>query len=475
MMNLSAAILNDYAYPDLNADELLKKAATEDDRVFVVLDDDPTGVQCVHDINVYTEWSYETMREAMRKEKLFFLLTNSRSLSAEKSKQMHQEIAETIAAAAKKTKRNYLLVSRSDSTLRGHYPLETDILSEQLIRDYGKLDGEILFPFFKEGGRYTINNIHYIRYGNELIPCAESEFALDTTFSYKSSDLCEYIEEKTEGRYRKEDVMCFSLEELRKADINELTQKLLTASDGRKIVVNAIDYIDVKIFCIALFNALKQGKIFVFRCAGSLVKCLGAVEDKDLLKKEEMLPEETEEGGIIAVGSHTDKTTRQLKKLLELDDVEEIAFCSSVILEGEEETETEIKRCLILEEEAIQKGKTAVVYTEREVMHLPGESREEALALSVKISEAFLRLVRDLKVKPAFVLAKGGITSSDIGVKALGVRKALVLGQIRPGVPVWKTDRDSRFPDIPYIIFPGNVGDDETLKEAVQILTKENG
>lgn len=82
-------------------------------------------------------------------------------------------------------------------------------------------------------------------------------------------------------------------------------------------------------------------------------------------------------------------------------------------------------------------------------------------------------LVGRLTVTPAFVIAKGGITSSDVGTKALAVKKANVLGQIRPGIPVWQTGEESRFPSVPYVIFPGNVGDDSTLKEAVEILLKK--
>ena len=88
----------------------------------------------------------------------------------------------------------------------------------------------------------------------------------------------------------------------------------------------------------------------------------------------------------------------------------------------------------------------------------------------MKISDGVQRLVGKLNIMPAFVVAKGGITSSDVGTKALQVRKALVKGQIRPGIPVWQTGEDSRFPKIPYVIFPGNVGEAETLKEAVEIL-----
>jgi uncharacterized protein YgbK (DUF1537 family) len=73
-------------------------------------------------------------------------------------------------------------------------------------------------------------------------------------------------------------------------------------------------------------------------------------------------------------------------------------------------------------------------------------------------------------VRPGFIIAKGGITASDVGTKALRVRRATVMGQIKPGVPVWMTDSGSKFPHMPYVIFPGNVGETATLREAVENL-----
>ena len=170
------------------------------------------------------------------------------------------------------------------------------------------------------------------------------------------------------------------------------------------------------------------------------------------------------------MGSHTDKTTRQLNKLMELDNVVSVAFRSSLILEGSEAIEREIQRCLSEEEKLINEGKNPVVYTERQVISLPDDTREKALKRSTAISECLLQMVKRLSVEPSFVVAKGGITSADVGVKALAIRKARVAGQIQPGVPVWIADENSKFPDIPYVIFPGNVGDDETLYNAVKTL-----
>ena len=89
----------------------------------------------------------------------------------------------------------------------------------------------------------------------------------------------------------------------------------------------------------------------------------------------------------------------------------------------------------------------------------------------MKISEALCTLVSQLQIKPAFVAAKGGITSADVATKGLRMKEGTVLGQILPSVPVYKTSEDSRFGAIPYVIFPGNTGEDTSLKEAVEILT----
>jgi len=128
-------------------------------------------------------------------------------------------------------------------------------------------------------------------------------------------------------------------------------------------------------------------------------------------------------------------------------------------------------RVLSRVEQAILLGKTAVVYTKRMYLELPKASKEEKLMLSLAISEGLVDIVSMISVVPKFIIAKGGITSSDVGTKALGVKKAFVLGQIKLGIPVWRTDEVSKFPNIPYVIFPGNVGDEKTLNEIVKSLT----
>ena len=186
-----------------------------------------------------------------------------------------------------------------------------------------------------------------------------------------------------------------------------------------------------------------------------------------------MVVKETDLGGVVVVGSHTNKTTAQLRELLTLDCVVPVEFDSNKVLEGDDAFYAEVDRCVAEEEKIIRTGKTAVCYTNRTLLTLENDTKESALQRSVKISDGVQSLVGRLHLTPAFVIAKGGITSSDVGTKALAVRRANVMGQIRPGIPVWQTGEESRFPKTPYVIFPGNTGNETTLREAVEILMEK--
>lgn len=458
-------------YDVAQLDSQLAKEIQESRKKFVVLDDDPTGVQTVHDITVFTDWSVESMKKGFSlDDKLFYVLTNSRGFTEKQTTQAHDEIAAVVDEVARETGKEYIFISRSDSTLRGHYPLETEILKSHYEKNTGRnIDGEILCPFFKEGGRFTIDNVHYVKYGDELIPANETEFARDKTFGYSAATMPGYVEEKTKGAYKASDVTCISLEDIHNMDIDKIEARLMEVKDFNKIIVNAVDYADVKVFCVALYRAMAKGKVFMFRTAAAIVKVMGGVTDQPLLSREQMVVKETANGGIVVVGSHTDKTTKQVESLKELSDIEFIEL-DATLVRDDAAFEAEVKRCLAREEECIKAGKTVCCYTTRALITADTGDKEDELRLSVKISDAVQSLVGRLEVIPSFVIAKGGITSSDVGTKALAVKKANVLGQIKPGIPVWQTGKESKFPMTPYIIFPGNVGEITTLKEAVEVL-----
>jgi len=470
---LDASILAGFPLPDLQRVEaLLSAELAAQRRKIVVLDDDPTGVQTVHDLSVYTNWQPATLAEAFAEEKsLFFILTNSRGLLQEQAAQAYQEIARNVAAASQQAGVDFLLISRSDSTLRGHYPLETLALRAEIERLTGMpFDGEIICPFFKEGGRFTINNIHYVQEGSQLTPAGMTEFAHDKTFGYHASHLGEWCEEKTGGAYRAEEMTYISLDDLRALNLEAIEGQLMAVTGFNKVILNAVDYCDVKVFAIAFLRALAKGKHFLLRSAAAIPKVLSGVPDKPLLTREELVEKDSTHGGIVIIGSHVNKTTQQLAELQNCRfPIDFIEFNQHLVLEPGG-LQREAARAIALVEEKISHGSTVAVYTRRDRFDLDNSDKERQLQVSVEISDAVTSIIAGLSVRPSFIIAKGGITSSDVGVKALRVRRATVMGQIRPGVPVWKTGAESKFPNLPYIIFPGNVGEVSTLREVVETL-----
>lgn len=453
------------------AEMLLSQAMEGFNKKLVVLDDDPTGVQTVHDVSVYTDWEEESIRNGFEeKEAMFFILTNSRSFSVEETTKVHQDIAARVAKVARELGQDFMIISRGDSTLRGHYPLETQLLADGLTKNEGVvIDGEIICPFFPEGGRYTMDNIHYVKEQDNLVPAGMTEFARDKTFGYKSSDLTEYVEEKTEGKYHKEDCITISLDELNALDVQGIKDKLMSAQNMAKIIVNAVSYADLKVFCAALVLAMKAGKHYMARTAAAFTKVMGRISDQPLLGRAQ-LEGDTKNGGIVLIGSHVKKTTDQLNCLKELDgQADFMEFQVNTVFE-ENGLEKEVERTVKAAEEKILSGRTVVIYTSRQLLAPENMTPEEKLHISVKISNAVTSIIGKLSVKPKFIIAKGGITSSDVGTKALRVKKARVMGQVKKGIPVWMTGEESKFPGMPYIIFPGNVGEVSTLKEIVEEL-----
>lgn len=465
------SVLASFPAPDgAAADDALRRALAGFKKKIVVLDDDPTGTQTVHDVSVFTDWEQATLLEAFREDTpAFFLLTNSRSFSAEKTARVHETIAERICAASRATGKDFFVVSRGDSTLRGHYPLETETLRGAISRATGfEFDGEILCPFFPEGGRYTFGNVHYVEEGKELVPAGMTEFARDQTFGYASSDLTDYVEEKTRGAYPAENCVCVSLEELRRGDEAGVSRKLRGAKDFARIIVNAADYADLKVFCAALARAEAAGMHFLARTAAPFPKVLAGISDRPLLSRAELTRGGGTGGGFVLVGSHVKKTTDQLKELQKSSrPLQMIEFRVGEYFR-ENGLEEEAGRVAEEAERLMERGVTAVVYTSRKLLIPEGGDREKILGASVEISDALTGIAARLRKQPRFLVAKGGITSSDVATKGLKIRKARVMGQIRPGIPVWMTGEESRFPGMPYVVFPGNVGDRSTLREVVE-------
>lgn len=433
----------------------------------VVLDDDPTGTQTVHGVPVLTEWSVATLRAELADAlPAVYLLTNSRSLPANKAQALNGEIGHNLLAAAREVDRRFVVVSRSDSTLRGHFPSEVDALAQALG---GRFDATLLIPFFADGGRYTVNDIHYVAEGERLVPAGETDFARDASFGYRASNLREWVAEKTDGRIQASDVASISIDIIRRGGPAGVADQLGELTGGRICIVNAASTRDLAVVTEGLLRAEARGKRFLYRTAASFVPLRAGLTSRVLLSPAE-LDNQGSGSGLIIVGSHVARTSAQVEALLAQPGVRGIEVHVAALLDGRRTSEVE--RVVQAADHALASGEDAAIFTSRQL--LTGEDAEDSLAISRSVSASLVAIVRALQSKPRYVLAKGGITSSDIATEALGVRRALVLGQIVPGVPVWQLGPESAHPGMAYIVFPGNVGGPQTLAELVAMLRNPN-
>lgn len=422
----------------------------------VVLDDDPTGCQTVHDIEVLTAWPSHRIKEMLAREPCFYILLNSRALPPQEAAQRNREVASLLKDHA--APGSLRLVSRSDSTLRGHFPTETDALSEVL----GPYDGIILAPYFLEGGRLTAHDTHYVLQHDQLVEAAQTEFAGDSVFGFKNSYLPAWVEEKSRGRWSEADVLCIDLKTIRSGGPAAVVQRLYEARDSAPIVLNALCDEDLEVAILGICQAEEQGQRFLYRTAASFVKIRAGIEDFPLYR-----PAEPAGPGFIVVGSHVQRTTEQLMELLRVCDLAAFELRIAEVLGANAQ--------LLLEQlqqqadAALAQKRSVVVYTQRDYA-LSG-THTDRLRDGQRVSDFLVDLVAGLEQRPRFVIAKGGITSCDVAAKALQVEQATVLGQILPGVPVWRLGPESRYPGIDYVVFPGNVGDSGALTAAFQAFT----
>ncbi|MBN2074337.1 MAG: hypothetical protein JW762_02175 [Dehalococcoidales bacterium] len=428
----------------------------------VVIDDDPTGPQAIHDVRVFMDWSVDTLRKAFRTgDPVFFICTNSRSLSSEEAAKISLEAGQNLRKAAELEKAEALLTSRSDSTLRGHFPVELDALISGLGT---RPDGIILVPAFFEGGRYTVGDIHYAEQDGEMIPVHLTEFARDPAYSYRNSNLKKWVEEKTGGSVKAKDVRSISLEMLRQGGPEAVAEELLQAKEMTIFIANAACYEDLEVLALGISKAESKSKHFAYRSSASFIKARGGFEDKPLLTRTELAPGNTP--GLIIAGSYVDKTSRQLNRLLNSGLAEGIELHIEE-LEKEEASEREIKFASDYVNQLLTEGKNAIIFTSREIQNNPERDFSE---IGKHIMQSLCRVVRDIDIKPGWIIAKGGITSIEIAKTGLDAKEAFAIGQILPGVPVWRLLENARWTDIPYVVFPGNVGDEDALLRAVKVL-----
>lgn len=423
----------------------------------IVLDDDPTGSQTVHSCLLLTSWDVDTLRLGLADQSpIFFILTNTRALTPEQAESRTREVTHNLkeALAAEKIK-DFLVVSRSDSTLRGHYPIETDVIAEEL----GPFDAHFLVPAFFEGGRFTRDSIHYLMVNGVETPVHQTEFAKDSVFAYRHSYLPDYVAEKTKNQIPSDQVERFILSEIRSGTL----PRLMRLKNNQCVVVDGENQADFDQFASDVINTASQGKRFLFRSAASILTSLAALGSQPIAAEDMAKYTRNDKPGVVIMGSHVKKSTEQLEQLLKEENVVGIEVDVSHLLEDSDEQRQDLlKRTLDQIYEVHQGGKTPVIYTSRQ--ELTFDSVEVRLAFGIKVSDLLMDIVRGLPEDISFLISKGGITSNDVLSKGLNLTTARLLGQVLAGCSMVKTSsKHPLFPQLPVVLFPGNVGDADGL------------
>ncbi|MDB9514013.1 four-carbon acid sugar kinase family protein [Kamptonema animale CS-326] len=433
----------------------------------IVLDDDPTGSQTVHSCLLLTRWDVDTLKLGLEDESpIFFILTNTRALPATQAAAVTREVCRNLKDAIATTPQTagFLIVSRSDSTLRGHYPIETDVIAEEL----GPFDAHFLVPAFFEGGRITRDSVHYLIINGIETPVEQTEFARDSVFGYKHSYLPEYVAEKTQNRISAESVERFLLADIRAGSL----ERLLNLTGNKCGVVDGENQADFNRFAADILTAANQGKRFLFRSGASILTSLADLGPQPIAAENMAQYVRGGKPGAVIVGSHVKKTTEQLEKLLQEPGTASIEIDVAHLLEDSPAQRAKLLKNTLENVHAVRAvGKTPVVYTSRQ--ELTFDSVQVRLDFGAAVSALLMDIVRGLPSDIGFLISKGGITSNDVLSTGLSLTSARLLGQILAGCSVVRTAADHPlFPYLPVVLFPGNVGDADALATVYRRLSK---
>jgi uncharacterized protein YgbK (DUF1537 family) len=436
-------------------------------RRLVVLDDDPTGTQTIRDLPVLTRWTVDDIRWALGQPTTgFFVLTNTRSLAPESAAARNREVVLACRTAAREMGIRLAFASRSDSTLRGHFPLETDVIGE-LVAD--PVDAVLFVPAYIDAGRVTIGGVHWLRTAEGLMPVGDSEFARDATFGYRSSRLAEWVEDKSAGRIRRDDVTELTLDVIRRATPEVLRQRLENAHNGTVVAVDAAEDDDLRAVVLAVLAAEQAGSQMIYRVGPSFVRARVGQEAMPPIADERLRALVSPDAhGLVVVGSHVELTSRQLDRLADRRRFVGVELDVRAVID-DARAEQHLREVVATATAALEDS-LVVLSTSR--ARVTGADEAASLDIARRVSAALTRTAGEIVAarRPAYVVAKGGITSSDVATDALGIDRAWVRGSLLPGiVSLWEA-ASGPAAGLPYVVFAGNVGGDESLADVIDRL-----
>ncbi|WP_233130218.1 four-carbon acid sugar kinase family protein [Synechococcus sp. 1G10] len=440
----------------------------------IVLDDDPTGSQSVHGCPLLLRWDPATLKRALLDPSpLLFLLSDTRALEPEQAVERVTSICRSLRAvlgepSGESGPGSWLLVSRGDSTLRGHFPLEIDRIEAEL----GPFDATLLVPAFLEGGRTTVDGVHLL-HGE---PVHRSAFAADARFGYPTSDLPAWVEHKSGGERLAESVQQISLAELEPQGEQALVERLLALSGNPLVVVNAQRPEQLEVLARAVRAVLPARRLLV-QSAASLLQALAALPPQPLPPASLARLRRGAAPGAVLVGSHVPLSNQQLQLLLVEPACAGVELPVERVLKtirrlGPESADLADQALEPLREELLERlgsawlsGRTPVLFSSRGERSCRNAGERQRLSLT--LAGLMARLAAGLPPELSYLISKGGTTSQTLLRDGLALAAVRLEGQLLPGLSLLRLPADhDLFPQLPLLTMPGNLGVAETLRQA---------
>lgn len=424
----------------------------------------------MHDVEVVVDTTHALAESLREPGSATFVLTNTRSLSQTDAVAVTTAAADDIHALAARMDASLCVVSRGDSTLRGHVVPELEALEAAQRRASGRgYDAVLLVPAYFEAGRFTAGDLHWAVVSGVAVPVGQTEFSRDATFGYRSSDLRDFVQERTGGRVRLEDVLSIGLHDIREGGPARVAEILAGAPPGSYVVVNATEYADLDVVALAAAGLMGRGRVFGVRCGPSFVQAFAGVPPRGVLTSSEISAGRKAGYGLVVVGSHVALTSSQVATALSRGGLRCVEMDVTRLVDPEHGRRHR-REYVAAAARALQTSDVLLV-TSRTLRR--ADDPEVSLAISRGVSAAVSDIVRSLlTARPAWVIAKGGITSHDVAVQGLGLTRGVVLGQLLAGMVsvVRPLDAAAEAVGMPYVVFAGNVGGDETLGDIVEVM-----
>jgi uncharacterized protein YgbK (DUF1537 family) len=445
---------------------------------FVVIDDDPTGSQTVQDCLLILKWDCATLVKAFESQSnLFFILANTRSLSESGAKLTIEEICKNLKAVIdyQAYEEEIIIISRGDSTLRGHNFLEPSVLNSCL----GPFDATFHIPAFIEGKRLTINGSHFV----DKTPIDQTIFAKDKIFGYETSNVKNLLFQKSKSQINFEDIQNLFLSDIKMLNDeknNVVFQKLKNLKNNKHVIVDVENYAQLRKFSLVIKKLTKQKK-FLFRTAASFISSISEKKSipraeiffsnlRIINKEKNFLP------GLIIVGSYVELSTIQLNNLLDISqcysiELDVFEFFNITSSENNQKRKNLFKNKFLKEIRfSFQEGKTPVLFTSRKFMSLDySEQFNFYNSLACFIAE----LVADLKYEIGYLISKGGITTNVILSNGLNADYVYLEGQIFTGISV-VTHNLKNGKKLAIVTHPGNIGTKDSLVNIWKVFENKN-